>query len=89
MSVRLYFAATRLAISPIIVTPRRMFSTDIRSLFPWIVPSSLLMDIPARARRRGMRGAMISCRASTTGPGDIVFHADHPQCERGRHSDKE
>ena len=37
---RLYFAATRLAISHIIVTPRRMFSTDIRSLFPWIVPSS-------------------------------------------------
>jgi hypothetical protein len=35
--VRLYFAATRLAISHIIVTPRRTFSTDIRSLFPWIV----------------------------------------------------
>ena len=29
-----YFAATRRAISHIIVTPRRTFSTDIRSLFP-------------------------------------------------------
>ena len=39
-SSRLYFAATRLTISSIIVTPRRMFSTEMRSLLPWIVPSS-------------------------------------------------
>ena len=39
-SSRLYFAATRLTISSIIVAPRRMFSTEMRSLLPWIVPSS-------------------------------------------------
>ena len=35
-----YLAATRRAISSIIVAPRRTFSTDIRSLLPWMVPSS-------------------------------------------------
>jgi hypothetical protein len=35
-----YIAATRLAISSIIVTPRRTFSTEMRSLLPWTDPSS-------------------------------------------------